>query len=767
MSTKVAALVGGVVIVCFLGFGVYQAHSHSAYAESEIRATTRAVAQNIGASVVDDILTERWDNIEQLLLRLSVIGNISALTVADAQGKVIARVVRKPSTAPHVDYASGPRIVGPLSGTQAVRGNDYTYRLPIERGSRIGVVEVSANLGSLAAIRRQAYIDTLLAAWTAMTAGLLMLGLALRSTLRDMERTAGFAVALPGMHGAQLDVKSDVIEVRQLAQALSDVSIELKSQHDALQRTVQELEYEKSALDEHAIVSITDASGAITYANRKFEEISGYTAVELLGKNHRVLRSGLHPPEFYGEMWDTISSGRVWHGEIANRAKSGEIYWVKSTIVPWLDGNGLPYQYVAIRTDISAAKATENALALARARELETGHQIQRTLLLGTAPQDLRGVRIATQSEPSQGIDGDFFAFHRYGDDCFELLVGDVMGKGVPAALIGAAVCNTYSQVLAELLAVASGAVRQPEPQEIVNGLHLKLTPRLIALESFVTLALYRFELAANALTVVNAGHMPALLARGGEVEPLPGGNLPIGVIAEEVYAQQRVALGAGDALLAYSDGITEARSAHNEEYGAERLRALLRSTQALALPPAFALQALRLNLRDFVGVQPPTDDRTAVLIARVPVRAEANREGEDEFELDWDLQALGELRARIATAAAVLPDTARHELVLAAYETATNIVRHAPPPFADSRILCRVARSTQAVSVELIYAGEPWVPPQVRSEPDFSGDTEGGFGLYIIERSVDAIEYASPARGICSVRMEKRLPEAEGRVHG
>lgn len=177
-------------------------------------------------------------------------------------------------------------------------------------------------------------------------APLTVLGKAMTSLSKgDTERDIPFT----GQH-------NEIGEMARTVESFRKTVIKLGETEADLAARLRESKFQKKTLDEHAIVSIADVKGDIIYANDKFCDISGYSREELIGNNHRMLKSDEHSREFYADLWRTIANGGTWHGEIKNLGKSGQPYWVKATIVPFLDKDGKPFRYVGLRTDITEQK---------------------------------------------------------------------------------------------------------------------------------------------------------------------------------------------------------------------------------------------------------------------------------------------------------------------------------------------------------------------------------------------------------------------------
>ncbi|MCU1301672.1 MAG: domain S-box protein [Candidatus Sulfotelmatobacter sp.] len=201
-------------------------------------------------------------------------------------------------------------------------------------------------------------------------------------------RKDGRAIDISATISPIKDASGAIVGISKIARDITErkrIELAIQESLSASEAALKELADQKFALDQHAIVAVTDVQGTITYVNEKFCTISKYANGELIGQNHRILNSRHHPKEFFRQMYVTIANGKVWHGEIKNRAKDGSIYWVDTTIVPTLTKEGKPRQYVAIRADITERKRAEQALRESEERFQAMANGIQQLAWMAEA----------------------------------------------------------------------------------------------------------------------------------------------------------------------------------------------------------------------------------------------------------------------------------------------------------------------------------------------------------------------------------------------
>ena len=244
------------------------------------------------------------------------------------QDKYIGKLIDTPFTAAVVPQQGNYRRVGQTDGIDRI----YSYfKMPAYGLTLI----VSAGTDEqLAAVHQQQRVML----WIAGVASLLLIGL--------------IAQFLRGLSQSNRNRE-------QLTEMVTQKTADLQTSLLVTNAAIFQLKQQRHVIDEHAIVTICDIDGRITYGNRKFAEISGYTPEEFMGKDHHLINSGHHPKGFFADMYQTIGRGEIWRAEVCNRAKDGHLYWVDSTTAAFMDEQGHAREYIAVRTDITARKLAE------------------------------------------------------------------------------------------------------------------------------------------------------------------------------------------------------------------------------------------------------------------------------------------------------------------------------------------------------------------------------------------------------------------------
>jgi sigma-B regulation protein RsbU (phosphoserine phosphatase) len=390
-------------------------------------------------------------------------------------------------------------------------------------------------------------------------------------------------------------------------------------------------------------------------------------------------------------------------------------------------------------TVMQKQQSLEDRIAL----EFEYSARIQKTLLFGSIPLAPGGIFTSARAQAAQGINGDFIEIISVYPDSVDLIIGDVMGKGPLAAILGADVKLQVQRQISSRLTTSNA--ERFSVADIVNAIHGTLTPKLIELESFVTLLYARLDKAAGTLTVVCCGHPPLLVLNSGETHLFGNPNLPLGVMADEVYAEQQCEIAAGASVISYSDGLSEARNSQGEAYGEARLMRELAPYHQSPLGANALVEMVYASVLRFVGDQPLADDLTLV-VAKVPDAGTLP----NRLRLARDVSHIGELRGFIGEFALEqhLSEDLANRIALVAVEAFTNTVRHSSSEIINSSIEVQIRSLDDTVWLLLEALGpyfDPVRDPKLPTEP-FDINREGGFGLHIINALADTFNYSHAA---------------------
>jgi len=351
-------------------------------------------------------------------------------------------------------------------------------------------------------------------------------------------------------------------------------------------------------------IVITDKSGRIEYVNPAFEQTTGYTRAEALGSTPAMLKSGVHNDDFYKNLWETVASGRVFRATIANRKKSGEIYFAEQTITPMRDSAGSITHHVSVVKDVTEQRKLQEQEA-----QMKVARSVQQQFYK-VSPPHAEGYDMAGAAFPADATGGDYFDFVPLQQGFLGIAVGDICGHGIGSALL-----------MVELRScLRAFAMKSTDLAEIFTLLNGALVSDL-QLDRFATLVFCRLHTQSRSIVYANAGHFPGyILDAGGAVKrTLDSMDIPLGLFSRRTFTcSEEIRLEPGDILVLLTDGILEAERPDETVFGAERALDFIREHRHEGAQQI--ITGLYHAVRSFSDGLPQADDITAVICKSLPI---------------------------------------------------------------------------------------------------------------------------------------------------
>lgn len=524
----------------------------------------------------------------------------------------------------------------------------------------------------------------------------------------------------------------------------------LAQKDQQLLESLYELNRQRLALDRHAAVSLANAEGELISTSPHHAELRNCSMESLIGSHLSDHRPGKAEPELPTGALATARSGAVWQGRLSLPRADQRPCWVEATLIPFMNAEGSVYRFLLARTDVTRQVTSELQLAKLRQSEMDTASAIQTTLLVPPLPANPAACWVGACFEAATYVAGDFHELLELTPGCVDVVIGDVMGKGVPAAMVGAAVKLELSRCVHRLTSQHSD--RAPSPAEIVTALNQIITPRLILLDTFVTMAYMRLDPGAQRITVVGCGHPQSQVCHAGGLYTLPNDNPPLGILEVEPFLESHHDLPRGASVLLYSDGLSETENVQGEALGERQIEAAFLALASATAWPGEVAQGLLAFTRAHRGSQPVADDQTIVVI-RTP------DQGEHLLSVCPDLTQMKTLRQSLRTHVgerAPLEVADRMELALC--EAFSNTVRHGKAVRGAARIHVSLRLTERELTVDLYDEMQAFELSDTVAELGEDPWAEGGMGLGLIQALCDRVSYTR-SQGFNHCQLVAHLP--------